>query len=340
MNKKKWIVVAFALILVVAASFSTALKPQNQPTMEEKLASESFNQLFNKEAGFQEEVREPGNSQSRILVIPIKGAIAANSTSYQQELILDTIEQIRQDETIKAVLLEIDTPGGAVYETREAYDLFKEVMAERDIPVYASMGAVAASAGYYFATLADKIYATPETITGSIGVITSGMNMQELFEKIGIDQYVFKSGDLKDMGSNHREMTEEEKMVMQNYINESFDRFVHVVMEGRGMSEEQVRELADGRIYTASQAVKNGLIDDLKYYRQVIDLIREENNLEGAEVFEKISSKDKFASLFSPFMKSEPNYAEQFDQVINRIEEAQKVKVEYRWEGGFDHASK
>lgn len=336
MNKKKWIVVAFALILLIASAFAN----KNKATMEDFLNQKQSAQLtglLNNEPVYEEKVREEGSSEQRILVIPIEGAIGPTNVSYNHELILDTIEQIRTDETIKAVLLEIDSPGGAVYHTREAYDLFKEVLAEHDIPVYASMGSMAASGGYYYAMLADKVYASPETITGSIGVIASSMNVEELYKKIGVKPQVFKSGDLKDIGSGTREMTDEEKKVMQGYIDEAFNRFVQVVTEGREMSEERVRELADGRIYTGTQAKENGLIDDLAYYRDVVEIIREENNLADAQVFEKIESYSNFNNFFpTGFMESEtPDYAEQFDKILNRVEEETTPHLEYRWEGGL-----
>ncbi|MGX7109603.1 signal peptide peptidase SppA [Facklamia miroungae] len=335
MSKKKWIVVAFALILIIASSLSNAFQQPTDKRLSEEWANETIDSMFGISKDFTEKVREEGSSDQRILVIPIEGVIGAGSPTYDQDLILDTIEQIRSDNTIKAVLFDLNTPGGAVYETREAYDLFKEVIAEREIPVYASMGQVAASGGFYYAMLADKVYATPETITGSIGVIMSGYNMKELYDKVGVDPYVFKSGKMKDIGSTTREMTKEEEEVFQAYIDEAFDRFVQVVVDGRDMSEERVRELADGRIYTAKQAKDNGLIDDILYYRQVIDLIRQENNLESAEVFEKTAPQDRFNSLFPAFMKSEDNYAEQFDQILNRVKEEVLPQIEYRWEGGM-----
>ncbi|MCR8969213.1 signal peptide peptidase SppA [Facklamia sp. 7083-14-GEN3] len=334
MSKKKWIVIAFALILIAASSLSKVYNEPADIASSEKWANDRLNSMLGIGKDYTEEIREEGSMDQRILVIPIEGVIGMASPTYDQQLIMDTIEQIRTDESIKAVLFELNTPGGGVYDTREAYDLFKEVIAERKIPVYASMGQVAASGGFYYAMLADKVYATPETITGSIGVIMSGYNMEELYDKIGVEPYVFKSGKMKDLGSSARKMTKEEEEVFQEYIDEAFDRFVQVVVDGRDMSEERVRELADGRIYTAKQAKENGLIDDILYYRQVIDLIREENNLENAQVFEKTAPQDQFSSFFPSFMKSEDNYAEQFDQVLNRVKEEVLPQIEYRWEGG------
>lgn len=336
MTKKKWIVVAFALILLVAASLSNIYRPEtDNEEAEDTLYDKRFQSLLGLDAEFSEKIREEGSADERILVIPIQGPISSFSTTYNHELIMDTIEKIPEDDSIKAILFELNTPGGSVYETREAYDLFKEIKKELDLPVYASMANVAASGGFYYAMLADKVYASPETITGSIGVIAGGSNFEELYKKIGIENYVYKSGDLKDMGSSDRPPTAEEKKVLQTYIDEAFNRFVQVVVDGRGMSEERVRELADGRIYTASQAKENGLIDDIKYYREVIEIIRQEQDLQNAQVFERVASEDKFRSLFPPFISSETNYVDQFNQILDRVDSEGRFNIEYRWEGGM-----
>lgn len=334
MNKKKWIVIAFAVILLVAASLSNSFRQEGSSEDKTDWFNQQMTSLLS-DKNYVEKIREEGDPSQRILVIPIEGVIGGNNSAYNQELILDTIEQIRNDESIAAVVLEIDTPGGSVYETREAYDLFKEIQKERHIPVYASMKSVAASAGYYYAMLADKVYATPETLTGSIGVIISGQNVSKLLNKIGIESYVFKSADLKDMGSSTREMTQEEKDIFQNMIDESFDTFVKVVMEGRHMKEDKVRKLATGQVYTAQQAVDNDLIDGIKYYRQVIDQVRTDNDLQDAQIFEKVSDNETFSGIFSSFMKGQKSYLDQFNEIIDRSERLDLPKVEYRWEGGY-----
>lgn len=329
MNTKRWIVVALAIILVVASSLSAiGLEQVNTDDL-----TASFSDLFKEEAS--EHIVESGDPDQRILRINIEGAIGENSPDYSQELTLQATELIREDPSIKAVLLSFDTPGGSVYLTREVYDLFMEIKAETGRPVYASMGSMAASAGYYLATMADEIYATPETLTGSIGVILSGANVEELYDKIGVDPFVIKSGELKDMGSGARPMTDEEEEIFQSYIDESFDRFVQVVVDGRQMDEGRVRELADGRIYTAQQALDNGLIDGIQYERDVIEKIKADIGVEEAEVFElqadPLSLSSQFPFSFGSFFKGSDK--SELEKTLDTIEDQAKIRLEYRWEG-------
>src|SRR5699024_7994229 len=153
------------------------------------------------------------------------------------------------DETIEAVLLKVDSPGGGVYETAQIYKRLMEVK-ELDKPIYVSMGNMAASGGYYAAMPAEKIFATTSTITGSIGVIMESINYSELAEEYGVKFNTIKSGKHKDIMSASREMTDEEHDILQSMIDEMYGEFVDVVSEGRDMDEKTVRKLADGRIYT------------------------------------------------------------------------------------------
>lgn len=334
MNRKKWIVIAIALILMVAASLS-----QKNSTDTKEKDEQIVNQMnwMNEMISFSESVREEGSKDKRILVIPVQGVIGAPSGEYNHELILKAIDKIKEDESIQGVILEIDSPGGAVYHTKEAYDRLKEAIKERQIPIYASMGSVAASGGYYYAMAADKVFASEESITGSIGVISSYTEMSELYKKIGLEPVVYKSGDLKDMGSNSKKPTEEEKKVFQAYVDEAYSRFVNVVAEGRHMSETQVRELADGRIYSGSQAKEKGLIDEIGYFRETLAALRKDHQLEGAQVFEFKDESDPFNSLFPSFfgLGKEENYVDQFDQILDRVQYMETPKLEYRMEGGL-----
>lgn len=137
-------------------------------------------------------------------------------------------------------------------------------------PVYVSMGSMAASGGYYISAPADKIYASPETMTGSLGVIMHGYNYEKLAKKYGVEFETIKSGPHKDIMSPTREMTGEEREILQNMINNSYDQFVKVIADGRGMTENEVRKIADGRIYDGRQAKENHLIDDFGHLDDVI----------------------------------------------------------------------
>ncbi|MBN1515122.1 signal peptide peptidase SppA [Candidatus Sumerlaeota bacterium] len=201
-----------------------------------------------------------------------------------------SLEKAQDDTSIKAVLLRIDSPGGSV----TASDLiYREVMSFREqrekdgapVIVTASMLDMAASGGYYIAMAADKVYAHPTTITGSIGVIAMFPNAKGLGEKIGLYMNVIKSGEKKDIGSMFREMTDAERELLQSMIDEMYNRFVEVVAANREMlSEADIRKVADGRIYTALEARRYELIDGVKYLDEVIDETKKLAELDDAKV--------------------------------------------------------
>jgi len=177
------------------------------------------------------------------------------------ERIVNQLERARQDDSVKAIVLRINSTGGSAAGSQEIY---LEVMRVRKDgkPVVTSMGDVAASGGYYVASASDAIYAEGSTLTGSIGVITQTSNMSALFKKIGIEFEVVKSGKHKDMGSGLRNLTPEERQMMQAMISDVFDQFLTAVSEGRKIPKAKVRKLADGRVFTGRQARKLGLIDE------------------------------------------------------------------------------
>jgi len=177
------------------------------------------------------------------------------------------------DPHVKGVLLRINSPGGTVPTSQE---LNSEVMALRNKqkPIVAYMTDMAASGGYYAASAADRIVAEPGTITGSIGVIFSSMNIKGLSDKLGLKSEVVKSGTFKDIGSPFRPPTPEEKAILQGLIADSYDQFVDAVAKGRKMPIEAVKKLADGRIYSGRQALKLGLVDQLGGYETANDLLQ------------------------------------------------------------------
>src|SRR5690606_14792860 len=150
--------------------------------------------------------------------------------------------------------------------------------------VYISMGTMAASGGYYISAPATKIFANEETLTGSLGVILESINYSVLAEKLGIDMVTIKSGEYKDILNPSREMTESEKEILQKMINESYDQFVKVIVNGRGISEEKVREIADGRIYSGRQAKELNLIDEFGYLDDTIEALKKDYRLKDAQV--------------------------------------------------------
>ena len=172
-----------------------------------------------------------------------------------------------------------------MYESAEIAKEFTKIK-KLNIPVYVSMKNMAASGGYYISAAADKIFATDETVTGSIGVIMSGVNYSGLMEKLGITDQTYKSGALKDMGSATRKPTEKDKEVLQTYVNNAYDRFVKVVATGRHMSEDAVRKIADGRIYDGAQAKTIGLVDEIGFPEDTLAALKKDKKLEDAQVIE------------------------------------------------------
>ncbi|MBX9688888.1 MAG: signal peptide peptidase SppA [Candidatus Obscuribacterales bacterium] len=218
--------------------------------------------------------------KDRILVVKLAGTIYndedqssifpdPSSPSYVRK----KLRRAAQDEHVKAVLLRINSPGGTVAMSQEITDAVKELKAH-DKPVIASMGDVTASGGYYIASQADKIFASPGTLTGSIGVIMHLVNLSEIEKKIGISPVTIKSGQFKDIGTMDRAPTKEEVSLLNDIIMDSYDQFVTAVSEGRKMDKEAVKKLADGRIYSGRQALKVKLIDELGGYEEALGAIK------------------------------------------------------------------
>ena len=185
------------------------------------------------------------------------------TVEYNHQGFLDQLDAILNDDTVKGIVLSVDSPGGGVIESAEIHRKLVQIKEERQIPIYVSMGSMAASGGYYIAAPADKIFAQRETITGSIGVIMQSYNYEKLAEKVGIEFETIKSGEHKDMFGGARASTEEELAMLQEMIDESYEDFVDVIEEGRDMTEAEVKKVADGRILGGTQAVKAGLVDEI-----------------------------------------------------------------------------
>jgi protease-4 len=198
---------------------------------------------------------------------------------------------------VDGIIINVNSPGGGVVESDEIHDTVVEVQEEENKPVYVSMGNTAASGGYYLAAPADKIVAHSATITGSIGVIMSSLNYSELAENLGIEGVNITSGEFKDMGSPTEEVTEEEEEIMQGIVDDMYEDFLQVVIDGRGFSEDEARDLADGRIYTGEQAEENGLVDELGTSEDTIAMMEEDLELGDATVERYTSDGFSWQSL-------------------------------------------
>jgi protease-4 len=214
--------------------------------------------------------------KDRIKVISLSGMIMDSDEksvfSLSDSSMAGTIKKLRkaaENKKIKAVLLRINSPGGTVATSQELNQAVTALKEKK--PVFATMGDVAASGGYYVACATDKIYANPGTLTGSIGVILNGMNFKGLADKLGVQPQVVKSGLFKDIASPYRPMSEDERKILQTLIDDSYDQFVNAVASGRKMKVEDVKKIADGRIYSGRQAKANGLVDELGSYQDALN---------------------------------------------------------------------
>jgi protease-4 len=191
----------------------------------------------------------------RVAVVPLSGLIS------DSEPVIEQLKKFGKDDSVKAIVLRINSPGGGVGPSQEIYEEVKKVRAKK--PVLASMGALAASGGYYIACAAQRVYANPGTMTGSIGVIMPFMNVKDLVEKIGVKGMTVKSGTFKDIGSPLRDMTPQERELLQGVVDNVHLQFVNAVADGRNLNREDVLRIADGRIFTGEQAKELGLVDVL-----------------------------------------------------------------------------
>lgn len=273
MNVKRWIALGAVALIIVAAGvfrFGTAAFQTD---------AESF--FGGGEDGMSEQLVEEGTDPGKIAVIHIEGVLQAGAGGafgggYNHELLLDQLDHAAEDGQVDGIVLRVNTPGGGVVESDEIHDKVVEVREEFGKDVYVSMGAQAASGGYYVAAPADRIFANGQTITGSLGVIMQSFNVSELAEDLGISDQTIKSGEFKDIMSATREMTDEDEEILQSIVDDAYSQFVGVIDEGReDLSRSEVEELADGRIYTGGQAVENGLVDDLGNMDDTIEAMKE-----------------------------------------------------------------
>jgi len=209
----------------------------------------------------------------KVAIVEIRGVI------FDPQPVIERLVKYRKNETIKAIILRIDSPGGAVGPAQEIYAEVKKIKKEKK--VLASMGSVAASGGYYVACAAEKIVANPGSITGSIGVVVESLNVEELLRKIGLEPMVVKSGKHKDLGSPTRKMTEDERKLLQEVLDNVHEQFIQAVAEGRNLPIEKVRPIADGRIFSGDQAFRLGLVDALGSLEDAIALASQMSGIKG-----------------------------------------------------------
>ena len=209
-----------------------------------------------------------------IALVRIQGMLMDSQNIVRQ------LSDYRHNPGVRGILLRIDSPGGAVAPAQEIYSEIMKLRADHKT-VYASMGTVAASGGYYIACAADYVLANPGTLTGSIAAVMVFSNIEELTNKIGVKPVIIKSGKYKDVGSPLRAMNPEERKLLQNVVDDVHQQFVQAVAKGRGLSVSEVKEIADGRIMTGQQALKLKLIDEIGGLEKTLELLAKKIGVEG-----------------------------------------------------------
>ncbi|MGW6381647.1 signal peptide peptidase SppA [Peribacillus butanolivorans] len=299
MNGKRWAALGIAVVLffvsILIGTATTVFTADTENIIDELFASDSE---------FYEEVIEGEDFSNVIAVFDVEGTIQdtgeaslLSSATYNHRAFMDKLKMAEENDDIKGIILRVNSPGGGVVESAEIYDKILDIKKVKK-PVYVSMGSMAASGGYYISAPADKIYASPETMTGSLGVIMHGYNYEKLAKKYGVEFETIKSGPHKDIMSPSREMTDEEREILQNMIDNSYDQFVKIIADGRGMTEKEVRKIADGRIYDGRQAKENHLIDDFGHLDDVIAAMKTDIGKKDAQVI-RYTDEAGFGSLFS-----------------------------------------
>lgn len=247
--------------------------------------------------------RSPGadifSRKEGVGIVELKGLIVSS------EEVLKHLTDFRNNPDVKSIVLRIDSPGGAVGAAQEIYQEIKRTSEVK--PIVASMGSMGASGGYYAALGADIIMANPGTMTGSIGVIVKFPNLEGLFEKIGYKSEVVKSGPLKDIGASNRPLSEDERTIMQDLIDNVYNQFVRDIAAERSMPEETIFGLADGRVYTGEQALELGLIDNLGNFTDAITIAADLGGLDTKDpelIYPRVERKFSLLNLLTSAERS------------------------------------
>jgi protease-4 len=272
---KKSVVIVIALLILVSLGGLAFRGSGKRPSQTEKIA-----------VIYVEGVIMGGRGQSNMFV-----------EQGGTDQVIKQLHEARDDQSVKAVVLRINSPGGSASASQEVGEEIKKMRAKGKI-VVTSMGDVAASGGYWLAACTDKIYANSTTMTGSIGVYVPYANWEELYKKIGIYQEKIKSGPHKDILSPERTMTSEERAIIQVMVDDIYSQFVAVVAEGRKMDIDQVRKLADGRIYTGNQAKQLGLVDELGNMYDAIDGAAELAGISGKPEIKEYGKQSPWNMIF------------------------------------------
>jgi protease IV len=256
-----------------------------------------------------EEETVEGKGRTKILLLDLSGVLQDETVSLSLGAppprvpllarVREELEKAEKDERVRAMIVKINSPGGTITASDILYRQLVEFRAKKKIPVTAVIMDVGASGGYYVALGADTIVAHPTSVTGSLGVVMLTVNAQGLMEKIGVAPLAIKSGPMKDAGSPFRALTPPERDVFQSVIDDMYGRFVRLIATSRKLPEERVRSFADGRIYTAQQALALGLIDHIAYLDEVVGTTKRELGVDEARVVMYRRPREYRATIYS-----------------------------------------
>lgn len=253
------------------------------------------------------EVQLSGEGIGKVVVVPIRGIILNQGEKFvgtgemiTPEMVAKILRALEKDDKVKAVILDIDSPGGSAVASDRIYESIENFKKKSSIPVIALMGDTVASGGYYIASATDKIIANPSTLTGSIGVIASSYKISDFMEKLGIKQEVYKKGLYKDILSNTRETTDEEKAIIDRILEDAYNQFLTRVAMGRKMDMNQVQNVANGKIYSGKEAKEVGLVDALGNLDKAVEVSKELTHLKTIRVV-RIESGGLFSQVFNGF---------------------------------------
>ncbi len=234
--------------------------------------------------------------KDQVAVVRVEGPILDSKQTISE------LQEFSKNPMVKAIVIRIDSPGGGVAPSQEIYNAVKRVKSEYEKPVVASMGTVAASGGYYIAVASDRVLANPGTLTGSIGVIMQMANFEELLKKVGVQNFVIKSGRYKDIGSPFRPMKDDDRQLLQSVMDDVHRQFIEAVAEGRSLDIADVEVLADGRVFTGRQAKSSLLVDELGDLTDAIELAGKLGGIQGdpyvVEPVRQFSFRDMIDSSF------------------------------------------
>lgn len=296
MSKRVIALIIAAAIFILGSSVSFVTSSLNNSF------TKGFEEATKDKKDLSEQKISGSDTSNQIARIEVNGVIQDtgepnifSQAEYNHVQIIKSLEKVKKDNTIKGLMLVVNSPGGGVYESAEIHQKINEIK-KAGKKVYVTMENMAASGGYYISAPADKIYASKETLTGSLGVIMQSINYKELADKYGVKFNTIKSGPHKDIMSPTKEMDEEERKILQTFVDESYEEFVNVISEGRKMDKAQVKKIADGRIYSGSQAKQLKLIDEIGMEEDALKALKKDIKANNAQVIEFTPNDSLFNS--------------------------------------------